>query len=491
MARSFGKDRGDGKKIDIQLLSLYLGLVFMGGLSVYSVSIGDQPFPSLKELWSTLAGQQFIWMGISFLAVAIIQAFNGRFWQRFAYPIYGLSILLLILVLFLGTEIKGATSWFRFGSFGFQPSEVAKFGCCLVVATFLDSYRTDLSQTRSLLLTSGFILLPMALILLQPDAGSALIFLSFGILFYRAGLPSRYVVFVISAGVLFLSSVYFDTISYLLVALLSIGNLILLYQVKKKAATNYLFPLMALLVILSFYSIVEVELISTTGERPPMPYINKMIVGIHGIGFLMLVIYHYFTKKRDLAFLLFFSIAVSAGIAYATNYVFLNILEPHQQERLNMWIRPDRCEPDGPLYNLNQSKLAIGSGGLDGKGIFKGTLTKLDYVPEQSTDFIFCVIGEEQGFIGSAILIILFILFLNRIIVIGERQRSDFSKYYAYGIAGIFFVHFFVNIGMTMGLMPIIGIPLPFISKGGSSLLGFSIMVAVLINLDSRRYHLS
>jgi len=193
-------------------------------------------------------------------------------------------------------------------------------------------------------------------------------------------------------------------------------------------------------------------------------------------------------KRGRIAGFLTAAVVFGAMLAFASNFAFNNILKPHQQDRLNVWLQPNKADERGSSYNLFQSKLAIGSGGLTGKGYMKGTLTKLNYVPEQSTDFIFCTIGEEQGFVGSLGIIALFLVLLVRITIIAERQRSNFSRNYAYCVAGILFIHFFINIGMTMGLLPIIGIPLPFISKGGSSLLGFTVMIAVLLKLDSKRY---
>ncbi len=202
----------------------------------------------------------------------------------------------------------------------------------------------------------------------------------------------------------------------------------------------------------------------------------------------VLAIAHFRQRTGSLAFILTLTVGLSIGYLYSVNYGFEKLLKPHQQDRINVWLRPYLCDPQGSLYNVVQSKMAIGSGGLQGKGFMQGTLTQLNYVPEQQTDFIFCTIGEEQGFIGSALIIVLFVALLFRILILGERQKTDFAKYYAYGVAGIFFIHFVVNIGMTLGLVPIIGIPLPLISKGGSSLVGFTLLLGVLLKLDSNRF---
>ncbi|HRD79277.1 MAG TPA: rod shape-determining protein RodA, partial [Saprospiraceae bacterium] len=213
-------------------------------------------------------------------------------------------------------------------------------------------------------------------------------------------------------------------------------------------------------------------------------------LGLGLTGFLVAGFLHLARYNARLAGMLTAVLVVGSGLAFSTDYAFNNIMKPHQQDRINVWLHPERCDPRGSLYNVLQSKMAIASGGLEGKGFLEGAMTKMNYVPEQSTDFIFCTVGEEQGFIGSMTVIVLFLAFLLRLIFIAERQRSPFSRHFAYGVAGLLFVHFFVNIGMTMGLLPIIGIPLPLISKGGSSLLGFTIMIGILLKLDSNRYSL-
>ncbi|MEM8523287.1 MAG: rod shape-determining protein RodA [Bacteroidota bacterium] len=461
------------RKIDWVLFSIYLGLVALGSATVYSVTFSDEGIGTMNSLWATPAGKQIMWVGISLVTLGIIQFINGKFWEQFAFLIYGVAIILLLLVPFLGTEIKGATSWFRIGSFGFQPSEVAKFATCLALASYVSNHKIDLSKGKYLLVATSMIIFPILLILLQPDAGSALIFLSFAVLFYRAGMSGAYIYIGFSVGALLLIALASDQPLYLVLTLISAGSIALLAYLKNP----FYWIIAGLAIIIPSYFFIDLD---ENSER--------FILLSNIIGFAILGIYHYVNKRQRLAVMLLIVVSLSSGIAISANYAFNNFLEAHQQERINMWIRPDKCDPSGPLYNVIQSKVAIGSGGFEGKGFFKGTLTKLDYVPEQYTDFIFCAIGEEHGFIGTLVLIFLFLAFFWRILHIAERQKSNFTRYYAYGIVGIFFLHFFINIGMTMGIMPIIGIPLPFISKGGSSLLGFTIMIAVLLNLDSRRY---
>jgi rod shape determining protein RodA len=458
-------------RIDWVTFCLFLALTVVGWLMIFSVG-----FEEFKEIgWggflSTSAGKQAIWIGICTLLFAFIMLFDWKFWQTFAYPVYGFSMLLLFFVLFLGTTIKGATSWYSFGGFSFQPSELAKFGTCLALAAYLSSYSTDIRQTKAQIIAAGIILLPMILILAQPDAGSALVFVSFLVVLYRAGLSANYYIL---AGVLFallILGLVADPI-YISLGLVFGALLLLAYNIKDRNRLYWVIGALGI-GIGAFFSLQE-------------GYLEYTLLAMI---FIFIVMSTVLWKQRQarLVGLLTFFLFIGTGITFAANYAFNNILKPHQQDRINVWLQPSKCDERGSLYNLAQSKTAIGSGGLQGKGFLNGTMTKLNYVPEQSTDFIFCTIGEEQGFIGSMGIVLLFLLLLIRITIIAERQRSDFSKYYAYCVAGIIFIHFFINIGMTMGLTPIIGIPLPFISKGGSSLMGFTIMIAVLLKLDKHR----
>lgn len=460
--------------IDLITFSLFLALAVVGWLMVFSVGFEEFRVGEGVSFLSTSAGKQAIWIGICALIFAFIMLLDWKFWQTFAYAIYAISIGLLVLVLFLGTNIKGATSWFTFGGFSFQPSEIAKFGAALALSGFLSSYSTDLRKTRSQLISLTIIVTPILLILAQPDAGSALVFLSFFLVLFREGLnPGYYIAAGIMGALLIAGLVYEPENITLALALLAL--LAMTYNLKSKQRLYWM--LGALLVGGASYYLVQMEY---------LPYV------LSGSLLLFLVLSYVLYRQRNgrLAAILFFFLIAGSGLAFAANYGFNNILKPHQQDRINVWLQPDKCDERGSLYNLVQSKTAIGSGGLQGKGFLKGTMTKGNFVPEQSTDFIFCTIGEEQGFIGTFGIIALFLLLLFRITMIAERQRASFSRIYAYCVAGIIFLHFFINIGMTMGLTPIIGIPLPFISKGGSSLMGFTIMIAVMLKLDKHRYRL-
>lgn len=459
------------KRIDLTTFSIYLGLVVLGWLMIYSVGyheMGDQ------RLIQTSAGKQAVWIGISFFVFLIINLIDWKFWRTFAYLIYAVSIALLIGVLVFGVSIKGATSWYSFSGFSFQPSEIAKFGTCLAMAAFLNTYNTDLRNFQHQLTAFGIFLLPAALILLQPDAGSALVFFSFLIVLFREGLSQTYFIIGFFVTTLFISGLLFGYV-YVSLALILLGIVVFAYNPNGRkrwwVAGGSLFAV-------------------TAGFLTQQGFLMEVLAG-SAAAFIILSAVLWWPKKRSRVVGLFWT-AVVAGtvLAYASDYAFNNILKPHQQDRLNVWLQPSKCDPRGSLYNVLQSKMAIGSGGIRGKGFLEGTMTKLNYVPEQSTDFIFCTIGEEHGFIGTFSIVGLFLLLLIRITIIAERQRSNFSRHYAYGVAGILFIHFFINIGMTMGLMPIIGIPLPFLSKGGSSLLGFTILIAVMLKLDRHRYQI-
>lgn len=465
------RDTAGLRNIDWQTFSLFLALVAIGWLMIYAVSFNREWSAGDINFFDTSIGKQTIWIGISALAFSIIFMIDWKFWQTFSYFIYGIAIVLLVAVLFLGTEIKGARAWFSFGGFSFQPSEVAKFGTCLALSAFLSYYRTNLKELRSQLAALGLLFLPVALILLQPDAGSAIVFSSFLVVLYREGLSlNYYITGIFCVTILVLGLIYSPLIIVTGLALL--GVLILANQFKDSR-----YSVLGAIVLIGMVGF------ALANERIIEPMVTALAV------FVALAFIQWRQKKGRIVSLLMLAMVVGAGLSFAASFAY-NALKPHQQDRINVWLKPDKADPRGSLYNLHQSKLAIGSGGFTGKGLFKGTLTKLNYVPEQSTDFIFCTVGEEQGFIGSVGLIILFTLLLIRITNIAERQRSNFSRHYAYCAAGILFIHIFINIGMTMGLLPIIGIPLPFISKGGSSLLGFTVMIAVLLKLDSNRYQI-
>ena len=453
------------KRFDGLLLILYINLVIIGLFMIYSSSQTGGDAIDLLNLQSSL-GRQILFSGVSLVAILFILTISTDFWKTFSAPIYVIAIIGLVLVLFLGPEIKGARSWFSIGPFSFQPAEFAKLGTLLLLSAFLSNFRTDLDELRFQGIAILLVLLPVGLILLQPDAGSALVFLAMLIPLYRAGFPAGYFILGGMMAIVFVLALVLP-IKLLLFCILFIGLASLMLSFDRK----YLW--MIALTLLGIVSIISWR-----------EDFAELLSGILGLFLIILGILAYREGRgRYLAFVSILMI-ISAVLAFSSFYVYHNVLQPHQQERLDVWLNPQKCDPRGALYNVLQSKLAIASGGLEGKGFLEGNITKLNYVPEQTTDFIFCAVGEEQGFIGTFGVILLFTFLVLRLVQLAERQRTDFSRYFIYGVAGIFFIHYFINLGMTMGLVPVIGIPLPFLSYGGSSLLFFSVLIAIVLKLD-------
>jgi len=457
------------KSIDWITLTVFFSLMIIGWLMLYAaVYDANEPYAYLD--FSSTIGKQTIWLGLALLTFIVVYVIEWEFWNSFAFLIYAVGIVLLLLVLVFGAEIKGARSWFSIFGLSFQPSETAKFATALAVSSFLSSYKIDIRNQNTLLISLGLIALPMLLILLQPDAGSALIFLSFFILFYRRGLSVLVYILGFSIATIFICSLVFDPkVVTLFIALSCLG--IFIYNVGESWRSGIVFLALSIIAILFFVR--------------DLYWYSLVIVLIS------ILIYTYFLYQERLFRVITIvlpSLIIASMLAFGSSFAFENLLEPHQQDRINVWLRPEKSDPQGSMYNIIQSKLAIGSGGLKGKGFLNGDMTKLNYVPEQTTDFIFSTVGEEQGFIGSVGVIFLFTLLLARIVIIAERAKNAFIQNYAYAIAGILFLHFFVNIGMALGLMPVIGIPLPFLSKGGSSLLVFTVMISVLLRMDVSRF---
>lgn len=410
------------KNIDSVTIILYFVLVIIGWLSIYS-AVYDESHSSIFDIEKNY-GKQLIWILSAFFIGFMIIMIESKFYSVFSYGIYAVTLALLVSVLFFGKYVNGSRSWFEIGSFRLQPAEFAKFATALVIAKYISTTNKKLSDLNTIFASLGLLILPMALILLQGDVGSAVTYVAFIFVLYREGLTG----YVLVIGVL-----------------------------------------LALIFILALLF-------------PPL-YIYVGI-GLAGVGLL-----YYFRRKRNAIVIVIAAVILSVGTVAGFDYVFNNVLKTHHRDRLNNLVGKE-VDLKGAGYNVNQSKIAIGSGGVIGKGFLNGTQTKYDFVPEQSTDFIFCTVGEEFGFVGSIVLIGLFTALLLRIIFIAERQRSAFSRIYAYGVASILFMHLTVNIGMTIGLVPVIGIPLPFVSYGGSSLWSFTILLFILIKLDSNRQNI-
>lgn len=416
------------QNIDWPIFAIYLVLVLMGWFNIYA-AVYNEEHKSIFSL-NMQYGKQVLWIGIS-LAVALVILFtDGKFFATFSFWIYGFMILLLMATIFIGAEIKGSHSWIRLGGgFSLQPAELSKFAVCLALARYLSNVNIKMEKLRTRLVCAGIICLPIVIILLQNETGMALVYTALVMVLYREGLPGGFLLIAFAALVLF----------------------ILALVVEQKTILFSIIGVIAVVVFLFF------------GKRKFRRLIGIAVVAIAAVGFTLSV-----------------------------NYIFTKVLKPHQSIRITALlgkIDPAQMKEakKGVLYNVNQSKIAIGSGGVLGKGWLKGTQTKYDFVPEQDTDFIFCTVGEEWGFVGSTTVLLLFMFLILRIIFLAERQKSPFTRVYAYGVASIIFFHLLVNVGMTLGLMPVIGIPLPFFSYGGSSLLSFTILLFILLRLDSYR----
>ena len=459
--------------IDWPLLSMLLALVTIGWVMIFAAGIGQGYTDHLPDfLTGTPAGKQAIFIGVSGGLLLFTLVTNHRLWRDGAFFVYLGTLLLLVGVVIFGKEVKGARSWYGIGPFSLQPSEFAKFGAALALAAFASTLRApQVKAVLPWLQAAGIFLVPAALIMLQPDAGSALVFTGLTIVLYRAGLsPTLFAVGFFAAAMLVTGLVFHPAV--IATTLLGLATVLLAGQFPRGGGY-------AAAAVVGVGVLVYVGAIRETSPYVPMALAAAIFAGLG--------IYWYARRKSQLVQALAAAVILGTGVATTANYLFNNALAPHQQDRLNVWLQPSKCDPRGSLYNVLQSKMAIGSGGLQGKGFLGGTLTKLRYVPEQTTDFIFCTVGEEHGFIGAAVVIGLFLGVLLRLVYLAERQRSLFAQYYMYGVAGILFVHFTLNVGMTMGLMPIIGIPLPFISYGGSSLMAFTLIMGVALRLDATR----
>ena len=407
--------------MDKPLLLVYLLLVAAGWFNIYSVVYDPESMAGFSL--ATRYGKQLVFIGFAVLLAAFVMIADVRIFTQFAYLYYGICILLLLAVLVIGTEISGAKSWIKVGPLSIQPSEFAKVATCLAFAKYVSQPALNMKRSRTQLQASLWFLIPMVLILLQPDAGSVLVFLAFLLPLYREGMSGWVLVTGLVAVVLFVAALLVNR--YVLLGGIALVAAFLIWRNKRTLKNVFLGVL--LFAVCSFYIL---------------------------------------------------------GVEYA-----FNRLSPHQQTRINVLLGKEQ-DIHGAGYNVNQSKIAIGSGGFWGKGYLQGTQTKFDFVPEQSTDFIFCTVGEEWGWVGCTVFLGGYLFLLLRIVKLAERQKSAYARVYGYGVAGIFFMHFFVNVGMTIGLLPVIGIPLPFFSYGGSSLWAFTLLLFIFVKMDARQRNL-
>jgi len=470
-------------------LGLYLALVAVGWLMIYAVTYNSEAPASFFDM-GHMAGKQLGFIVFCLVMMFVVMMADWSFWRTLALPLYLISIILLPGTLLFGREVNGANAWYHIGGFTFQPSEIAKFGTCLAMAAFLSSPGVDLRQWRDRIIAFGIFLIPTLLVLLQSDTGSALIFFSFMLVLYREGLSPVLYALGFGAAALAILGWKFEPPAYTAAWLIAIVNLLLINRFREKKRILR-WTLAILLPLIVWWIPVLNELLKLLDVQMAEEQKHLLVLVPQLLLFIGVFLPNYWKKNSLIQSQLrtwVLLLTLSVSLVFAAN-AFLNLLAPHQQQRIKIWLRPGVAEANarGAGYNLIHSKMAIGAGGLLGKGTLQGNMTKLKYVPKQSTDYIFCTVGEEQGFVGVVGLIGLFLWLLWRITFIAERQRSNFSRIYAYSVAGIIFVHVVINLGMTMGLIPTIGIPLPFISAGGSSLIGFTLMIAVLLKLDSNR----
>jgi len=459
--------------VDWITILLFLVLITLGWINIYA-AVYDDAHKSIFDL-SQRYGKQLVWMGASLMIALFILVIEANFYVYFSWFFYGVMIFILALVLIFGAEINGTRAWFILGDFQLQPAEFAKFTTSLALAKLVSSYNFRMSSPDSILKTTGVILLPVFLIMLQPDFGSALVFISFIFVLFREGLSGTILFFGVLTVALFLLSLLLP--NHWVIITLFLGALLGHYVLNQK----FRFIWIAFGITAGVTGLIWLlDLITGADLSPEILMLCGVLPSVAGMA---VWVYRTMIKRTMIVIIVFFA---SLLFTYSVDMVFNSILEKHHRDRINELLGI-HSDPLGAGYNVNQSKIAIGSGGFLGKGFLNGTQTKFDFVPAQSTDFIFCTVGEEWGFVGSMVVMGLFLLLFIRLINLAERQRSKFSRIYGYSVAIILFFHFAVNIGMTIGLVPVIGIPLPFFSYGGSSLWAFTILLFIFLRLDASR----
>ncbi|HSZ24776.1 MAG TPA: rod shape-determining protein RodA [Cytophagaceae bacterium] len=425
------RDDSLSRNIDWITILFYALFIITGWLNIFAVVYN--PDPEIKQNIFDLSlnsGKQLLWISSAFIIILMIFAIDFKFYRAFAYVLYGFIILVVIATIFIGLEVNGSHSWIGIGSFRVQPAEFAKMFTALALSRYLGDVNTKFERGRTQLIVAAILLTPCIFILLQNETGGVLVFSAFSLVLFREGLSPWILIVGVAAVTLFVLTLIMDKYN------LSIGILLLA----------------ALVIIIRVATVRKIIFKSVL--------LNSLII----IGVAMVCIF----------------------MVFSVNFVINNVLKEHQRNRIMVLVNPE-IDKKNQGYQINQSKVAIGSGGFFGQGFLQGTQTKFDFVPEQSTDFIFCTIGEEHGWVGASLLIILYVLFLIRLINLAERQKDKFARIYGYCVASIIFFHFMVNIGMTIGVFPIIGIPLPFFSYGGSSLWSFTILLFIFLKLDAHR----
>ncbi len=487
--------RGERKSIiaslDWLVIIVYLALLAMGWISVCGASYEPDMGRNFLD-FSTRSGMQIVWIGTSLLLAIIILCINENLYETFSYVFYALFMLLLLVTPFIAHEIKGSLSWIKIGTFSIQPAEFAKFATALCIAKYISRPEFSMQNRRDFIMTWLIVLLPMALIVLQKETGCALVYTAFFFMLYREGLPACILFTGIAAIAYFVIEVRFADESlfgmwdtslgpFAVMSLILFFTLCMAKEYKPKRSS---FPFWRLLGASIVVEAVGVLLAF---------YVYSFNVTLLVVALLaMLIVYLLFrtVSEHTLRYLYVALFAIgSMGFHFCCDKVMDDVLEQHQRQRILVLLGMED-DPRGAGYNVIQAKIAIGSGGLEGKGFLNGTQTKLKYVPEQDTDFIFCTVGEEEGFAGCALVLVLFLVLMLRLITLAERQPDTMGRVYGYCVASIFFFHVFINVGMVLGLTPVIGIPLPFFSYGGSSLWGFTLLLFIFLRMDAAHKHL-
>ena len=478
------KEKGVLRSLDWWTICIYIALLTFGWISVCGASytFGETDILSLD----TRSGMQVVWIGTSLCLGLVLLLLDDRYYDTFAYVVYGLLLLLLFATIFNPHEIKGSRSWLVLGPLRLQPAEFAKFATALAVAKFMSTYGYNIHRVRDFVLTLAIVLTPMLFIVMQKETGSALVYTAFFLVLYREGMPGSVLFVGIAAVIYFVVGIRYENVmlwetptsvgrfSVLLLIQLFCTAMVWVYEKNRQLCMHLLMvcgigTLLALLFskyVIPF-DVVWVQIASTVA-----------MVGL-------LVWWALGSRVHTYFYIAAFALG-SVAFYYSADYMLNEVLEPHQRVRINVLLGLEE-DPSVAGYNVHQSEIAIGSGGLEGKGFLNGTQTKLKFVPEQDTDFIFCTVGEEEGFVGSAGVLLLFLALILRLIALAERQTFRFGRIYGYAVLSIFLFHVFINVGMVLGLTPVIGIPLPFFSYGGSSLWGFTLLLFIFLRIDAAR----
>ena len=466
------RDRGFFKSIDWRLVICYLLLVFIGWVNIYASVHSSDP-ASIFD-WTCRSGKQAVWMGTAFIIAIVVLLMNPRIYESLAVPIYLFVGILLVAVIFLGIDVKGSSSWFEFGPVRFQPAEISKISTSLMLAAYMSQQGYRIGRMRNFIVTALIILIPMAIIVLQSETGSALVYVGFIFMLYREGL-SGWLIFL--AGMAILSFILTLTASPFVAILVIVGIASLCICLYSDKLKWWFFICVPAIVLMAFVPSILAGFAEEGLKLKPL----HILLGVIGLA-IQPVIYWAYKERNTFSHLAIVSTIAGILLVFSADFIFNDVLQDHQRKRIEVLLGMKE-DPAGVGYNVRQSKIAIGSGGMFGKGYLNGTQTTYGFVPEQSTDFIFCTIGEEWGFAGSAAVILLYVFLIWRIIRDAEQSREAFTRIYGYCVACCIFMHLFINIGMTIGLMPVIGIPLPLISYGGSSLWGFTALIFIFIAL--------